>query len=262
MSETFDDAPIAAFDPDEDPFLVDVDGYAGPLDLLLDMARRQKVDLRRISMAALVDQYLRFVEAAKARRLELAADYLVMAAWLTFLKSKLLLPAPETDGEEPTGEEMAAHLAFQLQRLEAMRKAADDLMALPQRGRETHPCSAGGGLKVVRRPEWRADIYDLLKAYSRQRLNAIERGYRPEPPRVLSIEDAREDLRRALQRADEWVTLDALGVGARRDAPPQSVAASAFGAALEFAKDGAMDLRQEAHFDAIYVRRRDAEPGA
>ena len=256
------DAPVrtspseaaAQTDPEADGFealIVNLDGYAGPLDVLLELARTQKVDLRKISMLALVEQYLAFVDAVKERRLELAADYLVMAAWLAFLKSKLLLPAPKDDGEEPSADEMAAQLAFQLQRLEAMRKAADDLMKLPQLGVDAFVRGAPEGVRVVRKADWQASLYDLLQAYARQRVAAVERTYKPEPPKVLQIEEARERLTRILGRIPEWATLSALAEQSGADAPVTSVMASAFSAALEFAKDGKIDLRQTSHFEPV-----------
>ncbi|MEM9169012.1 MAG: ScpA family protein [Pseudomonadota bacterium] len=255
------DAPVRtdpSDDDDGDALVVKLDGYDGPLDVLLDLARSQKVDLRQISMIALVDQYLAFVEAAKARRLELAADYLVMASWLAYLKSKLLLPTPAQDGDEPAADEMAARLAFQLQRLEAMRKAAETLGAAPQYGREFLPRGAPEGVRVLRKADWRADLYDLLKAYARQRVATVERTYRPPAPRVFKIEEARARLARILGDIPTWVMLEAVAPYEDADAPRASVIASAFNAALEFAKDGRIDLRQVDHFEPIYLRARAA----
>ena len=241
---------------DIDALIVNLDGYEGPLDVLLDLARTQKVDIRKISMAALVDQYLEFVEVAKQRNLELAADYLVMASWLAFLKSKLLLPAEEEDGEEPTADEMAARLAFQLQRLEAMRKAVEALQALPQLGAGFFPRGAPEGVRVTRTPEWRADLYDLLRAYTTQRIATVDRDYHIEPPKVYSIEMARLRLARILGAIPEWTELRSLAPARDIDAPPASVVASAFNAALEFAKNGRIEMRQLGAFEPIYIRAR------
>ena len=241
---------------DIDALIVNLDGYEGPLDVLLDLARTQKVDIRKISMAALVDQYLEFVEVAKERNLELAADYLVMASWLAFLKSKLLLPAEEEDGEEPTADEMAARLAFQLQRLEAMRKAVEALQALPQLGAGFFPRGAPEGVRVTRTPEWRADLYDLLRAYTTQRIATVDRDYHIEPPKVYSIEMARLRLARILGAIPEWTELRSLAPARDIDAPPASVVASAFNAALEFAKNGRIEMRQLGAFEPIYIRAR------
>ncbi|HBS32035.1 MAG TPA: segregation/condensation protein A [Parvularcula sp.] len=254
-SEAFD-APVRAA-PDIDALILNLDGYAGPLDVLLDLARTQRVDIRKISMIRLVDQYLDFIAAARARSLELAADYLVMASWLTYLKSKLLIPAPAGDGGEPTADEMAARLAFQLQRLEAMRKSAESLLGLPQFGVDFFARGAPEGVRVLKSPLWQAELFELLQAYARQRVAAVDRTYKPEPPRVWTIEDARARIARLLGSIPEWTPLAALAPLREIDAPAASVAASAFNAALEFAKNGAMEIRQTAHFEPIYVRRRE-----
>ncbi len=258
------DAPVRiAADTDDaiNALVVNIEGYEGPLDVLLDLARRQKVDIRRISMVALVDQYLQFVEAAKERNLELAADYLVMASWLAFLKSKLLLPAVEDDGDEPTADEMAARLAFQLQRLEAMRKAVDDLQALPQEGLDFYTRGAPEGVRVTHKPDWQADLVDLLKAYATQRIAAVDREYHLQPPAVFSVEAARARLERVLGAIPEWTELRSLSRNAEVDAPEASVLASSFNAALEFAKAGRIDLRQLGTFEPIYIKSRQAEDG-
>ncbi|MFM8988324.1 MAG: segregation and condensation protein A, partial [Alphaproteobacteria bacterium] len=155
---------------DAENLILDLGTYEGPLDVLLAHAREQKVDLARISILALADQYLAFVERAKKQRLELAADYLVMAAWLAFLKSKLLLPAPQaTQDAEPSAVERAEALAFQLRRLEAMRAAGDKLLALPQFGRQVFARGEPEGLRVVRKPVYELTYYELLKAYGDMR---------------------------------------------------------------------------------------------
>ncbi len=246
----------AETDEEVEALIVNLDGYEGPLHVLLDLARAQKVDLRKISMIALVDQYLSFIDAAKARSLELAADYLVMAAWLAYLKSKLLIPQPDEEAGEPTADEMAARLAFQLQRLEAMRKAAEDLMRLPQLGMELFARGMPEGVRVLKTPLWQAELLDLLQAYTRQRVANVERSYRPEPPKVYSIEEARQRLERILGMIPDWTELTALTPNQGVEAPSVSVIASSFNAALEFAKDGRIDLRQMGTFEPIYVRQR------
>jgi len=257
------DAPVrgpaisADDDDDFEALIVDLDGFEGPLDVLLELARSQKVDLRKISMVALVDQYLQFIEIAKSKSLELAADYLVMASWLAYLKSKLLLPVLETEGDEPTADEMAARLAFQLQRLEAMRTASEKLMELPRLGQDFAVRGAPEGVRVLKTPEWHADLFDLLQAYARQRVANVERTYKPELPKVFSVEEARIRLARILGAIPEWVELGTLAVGNDIDAPRSSIVASAFNAALEFAKNGKIDLRQGSAFEPIYIRRRD-----
>lgn len=256
------DAPVRAVpDADIDSLVVNIEGYEGPLDVLLDLARTQRVDLRKISVLALVEQYLVFIETAKARNLELAADYLVMASWLAYLKSKLLLPVYETDGEEPTADEMAARLAFQLQRLEAMRKAAESLLELPRLNINVFPRGAPEGVRVKRKADWQADLYELLQAYARQRVSAVERTYRIEPPKVFSIEEARLRLERILGAIPEWTDFRSLAPVREIDAPPQSVIASAFNATLEYAKAGRLHIRQLGSFEPIYVKTRDDGEG-
>lgn len=252
------DAPVRVTTTEAaiDALVVDIEGYEGPLDVLLDLARHQKVDIRKISMVALVDQYLLFVEAAKAKNLELAADYLVMASWLAYLKSKMLLPAAEDNGDEPTADEMAARLAFQLQRLEAMRKAVDDLQALPQEGWDFFPRGAPEGVRVAHKPDWQADILDLLKAYTTQRIAAVDREYHIEPPAVYTIEAARGRLERILGALPDWTDLRSLTKSYGVEAPQVSVLASSFNAALEFAKAGRIHLRQVKHFEPIYIKAR------
>jgi segregation and condensation protein A len=255
------DAPVRAdaVDEDIDALIVNIDGYEGPLDVLLDLARHQKVDIRRISMVALVDQYLAFVEEAKQRNLELAADYLVMAAWLAYLKSKLLLPVGDEDGDEPTADEMAARLAFQLQRLEAMRNAVEALQGRPQFGIDFFPRGAPEGVRIKRTAEWRADLYDLLRAYTTQRISKLDRDYHVDPPKVYTIEMARLRLERVLGSIPQWTELRSLVHASDVDAPETSIVASAFNAALEFAKDGRIDLRQLGAFEPIYIKNRDKD---
>lgn len=249
-NENFDD-PVRT-EPVADDFLVTLDGYEGPLDVLLDLARRQKVDLRQISVTALVDQYLAFIEEAKKNDLELAADYLVMASWLTFLKSKILLPVPKTDGEEPTADELSARLAFQLQRLDAMRKVSEELTARPQLGVEIFP-RGQEGLRVETETSFTADLYDLLKAYSTQRVRNIEPTLHRAPPPVFALEAARQRLEKLLGEMPDWCLLATVG-GGDGAAPKRSVVASNFSAALEFAKAGTVELRQSAPFSPIYLR--------
>ena len=263
------DAPVrssaeemASDDGDSEALVVNLDGYEGPLDVLLELARKQKVDIRKISMVALVDQYLVFVEAAKRDNLELAADYLVMAAWLAYLKTRLLLPADEDVGDEPTADEMASRLAFQLQRLEAMRKAVESLRALPQFGHDFFPRGAPEGVRVTRTPDWQADMYGLLRAYATQRVAAVDREYKIDPPKVYSVEQARNRLERILGSIPEWTELVSLAPLKEVDAPRSSIIASAFNAALEFAKDGRIDLGQLGAFEPIFLRaRQDTDEG-
>jgi len=260
-SDTPFDTPVRSdVGVDLDELVINLDGYAGPLDVLLDLARTQRVDIRKISMITLVDQYLAFVAAARARSLELAADYLVMAAWLTFLKSKLLIPAPDDGSGEPTADEMAARLAFQLQRLEAMRQAAEKLFSLPQFGIAFFPRGAPEGVRVLKTPHWQADLFELLQAYARQRVAAVDRTYKIEPPKVYTIEEARARISRMLGAIPEWTELTRVAPIRDVDAPASSVVASSFNAALEFAKSGEIEIRQLAAFEPIYIRKRREPP--
>ena len=240
----------------EPAFLVDVDGFEGPLDLLLELARRQKVDLAKISILALAEQYLAFVEEARRLRLELAADYLVMAAWLAFLKSRLLLPEPPA-GEEPTGQEMADALQWQLRRLEAMQEAGVRLMARPQLGRDIFSRGQPEGVVVVRRAVWDVKLYDLLAAYGHQVRPKDADTYQIEPMQFFSVEEAAERLGRMLGIAIDWQSLEAfLPAGLTDPTRRRSAVASTFVAGLQLAKDGTVELRQSERFGPIYLRKR------
>ena len=241
----------------ESAFLVDVDGFEGPLDLLLELARRQKVDLQKISILALVDQYLEFIDVARRVRLELAADYLVMAAWLAYLKSRLLLPEPPK-GPEPAAADLAAALAARLRRLEAIRAAAEKLINRPRLGRDVHLNGSPSGIEILRHPQWKASIYDLLSAYARQRqMQALSR-VTLHKRHVWSIHDARAALERLAGIAMEWTIMDHYLI--EYCVAPEmrkSVKASAFSASLEMVREGLIDLRQDAVFAPLWVRRRE-----
>ena len=254
----------ARFD-DEDALIVDVAGYEGPLDLLLALARTQKVDISKISVLALADQYLGFIGEAQKLRLELAADYLVMAAWLTYLKSRLLLPREAVKGEEATAEELARRLSFRLMRLEAMREAAAQLMTRMRLGRDVFARGMPEGTKTIRETEFTAKIYDLLHAYADQRRRTIKVGHVIKVRPVWSIKDARMRLERLLGEApsaSEWMAfeycLQELS-GAHENG--STVMASSFGATLEMAREGRIELRQEGPFEPIYMRPRKSESG-
>src|SRR4249920_744802 len=208
-------AEILSFEPgrpadatDSEPSLVvDVEGYEGPLDLLLTLARQQKVDLSKISILALADQYLVFIEEARRVRLELAADYLVMAAWLAYLKSRLLLPESESD-PGPSAEDMATALALRLRRLEAIRNAADQLTGRPQLGRDVFGRGAPEPIADIKRPEWTTTLYDLLTAYAAQRQKSALARVRFPPRTVWSLAEAREALERLVGMSQDWGRLD------------------------------------------------------
>ena len=242
---------------DSEPSLVvDVEGYEGPLDLLLTLARQQKVDLSKISILALADQYLVFIEAARKIRLELAADYLVMAAWLAFLKSRLLLPEPATpDG--PSAEEMATALANRLRRLEAIREAANRLMNRPQFQRDIFPRGNPESIAEIRHPKFTATLFDLLTAYSAQRQQRVLATVHLTKRTVWSLSEARASLERLIGIADDWSCLDEYLLNYVVD-PSQkaTVFASSFAAALELVREGAMELNQKEAFAPLYFRKR------
>jgi segregation and condensation protein A len=244
---------------DDEVLYVDVNGYEGPLDLLLELARRQKVDLSRISVLALAEQYLGFIETVREKRIEVAADYLVMAAWLAYLKSRLMVPAAPSD-EEPSGEMMAALLQFRLKRLEAMRKAALQLVNRPRLGREVHVRGQPEPVLIERRNLWEASLYDLLKAYATQREKAIPQGYQLFERNVWSLAEAREILSRLIGENMDWVPLDAY-LDRYLPAPEQrrTATASTFASSLELARQGEIELRQTLTFGPLLIRRRKAD---
>lgn len=237
--------------------IVDVDGYEGPLDLLLTLSRTQKVDLRKISVLALAEQYLLFVQTAKTLRIELAADYLVMAAWLTFLKSRLLLPPDPTD-EGPSGEELAAHLAFQLERLAAMRDCAARLMARDQKGRDFFVRGIPEGVARVRKIRYTATLLDLMQGYARLRTKDDFRPYVMDRDHVMTLEQALDRMRGLIGYAGEWTDLSSyLPDGWETDPKRRrSATASHFAASLELVKNGAIQIRQSESFAPIQIRAR------
>jgi segregation and condensation protein A len=241
-------------------FRVDVDGFEGPLDLLLELARRQKVDLTRISVLALAEQYLEFVEAARRVRLELAADYLVMAAWLAYLKSRLLLPAP-SKGAEPDARELAASLAQRLRRLQAIRAAAEKLARRPQCGRDMFMRGAPEGVEIVNSPAYRASLFDLLAAYAQQRQKQALSMVSLRTRQVWSLAEARDKLERIVGVALEWTALDDYLIDwVATPAQARTVRASTFSASLEMVKEGLIDLRQDRAFAPLWVRRKQEPP--
>jgi segregation and condensation protein A len=239
--------------------VVALDGFEGPLDVLLILARTQKVDLAKISVLALAEQYLSFIAQAQELRLELAADYLVMAAWLAYLKSRLLLPRESAGDDQPSGEELAARLAFRLQRLEAMRGAAATLMTRKRLGRDVFGRGMPEGVRTIRVRQFTAAIYDLLKAYSEQRKRTIKRVHVVPRRVVWSIKEARDRLQALVGKCDaSWVQLDLFleQFGAAPDIA-RTALASSFGATLEMARDGLVELSQAEPFAPIYVRKRE-----
>jgi segregation and condensation protein A len=240
-----------------DTLMVDVEGFEGPLDILLALARIQKVDLAKISVLALAQQYLDFIGEARRLRLEIAADYLVMAAWLAFLKSKLLLPAEPSEEGEPSGAELAALLAFRLKRLDAMRDASAQLMTRKRLGRDVFGRGLPEPTRLSRKSVYDANVYDLLKAYSQQRQRTATRTLHMQKRTVWSLKEAREELERLLGMACDWAPLDRLL--AEFLVEPElgrTALASGFTATLEMTREGHLEIRQTKSFAPLFVRRR------
>ena len=246
--------PERAFD--EPALVVDVEGFEGPLDLLLILARQQKVDLAKISILALADQYLAFIEEARKLRLELAADYLVMAAWLAYLKSRLLLP----DQHAPDGlsaEDMANALAQRLRRLEAIRNVAEQLLNRPKLGREVFQRGQPEPIAEVKHPEWSATLYDLLSAYTGRRQTQARSFVRMPKRTVWSLAKAREALERLIGVTMDWSPLDQyLTEYLVEPSMKATVLASSFAATLELVREGHLEMNQHAAFAPLFVRKR------
>jgi len=240
-------------------FVLNLDVFEGPLDVLLTLARDQKVDLRKISILALAEQYLVFIAELRKVRIEVAADYLVMAAWLAYLKSRLLLPEPEKEGE-PSGADMAARLALQLQRLEAMRNAATQLWKRDQVGLAMFLRGKPEGVRIIRKSMYNATLYELLKAYSEFRASkgsSEALTMRMARRRIVSVEEALARLRTMIGQIPDWATLQSF-LPPELDDPftMRSAIASTFNASLEMAKQGMIELKQVQSFGPIYIRRQ------
>lgn len=250
------DAEFTEAGAGEPALVVDVEGFEGPLDLLLTLARQQKVDLARISILALADQYLAFIEAARKLRLELAADYLVMAAWLAYLKSRLLLPEqPAPDG--PSAEDMANALAARLRRLEAIRQVAQQLLDRPQLGRDVFRRGQPEPISEIKRPEWTATLYDLLSAYAVRRQTRARAHVRFPKRTVWSLAEAREAIERLVGRSFDWSALDQYLVEYLVEPSLRpTVLASSFAATLELVREGHIEMHQHAAFAPLYVRAK------
>ncbi len=241
-------------------FVVDLDGYEGPLHVLLALARTQKVDLLKLSITRLAEQYLAFVHEARRRNFALAADYLVMASWLAYLKSRLLLPRTEKGkGEEPPAEEMAAALAFRLQKLEAMRRAVEAITSRPQLKRDVFTRGDPEATVIVPSDRIDASLYELMAAYVTQRRREEQRRYNPgQRVEAFALEAARDWLRDILPRLEQWTPLDRVAPERTdTDGPSQaSFTASTLSASLELVKEGAMDVKQATAFAEVYLKRR------
>lgn len=255
----------------QDRFIIDTEGYEGPLHILLDMARRQKVDLLQISILDLAKQYLTFIQDAKSKRIDLAADYLLMASWLAYLKSRLLLPKPEkSEDGELSGEDLAKRLAFRLKRLDAMRTAGQDLMNGPLLGMEVFLRGAPEQPKIIKHTEYNTTLYHLTQSFGairKRKENAAP--HRIAKQFVLPLETARQSLRLLLPELGDWASLESLRTRMNipgRKLPERSILASMFTAALELARDGNVDVRQNEHFTPLYLRgimdqaHKDARP--
>lgn len=252
MTETFDDFdPVQPASADE-RLTLDLDGWEGPLDLLLTLARAQKVDLSKISILALVEQYLAFIADAKQLRLEIAADYLVMAAWLTYLKSCLLLPR-DTEAD-PSAEELAARLQLRLQRLQAMREAGARLIARDRLGRDVFVRARPEGLKLVRRAAWKADLYDLISAYGIIRARAEPSVHIVSRRPVMTLDEAIHRLERMIGMKVEWASLESFLPESDDPEYRRSALASSFVATLELARLGKVEFDQKRNFAPLYVR--------
>jgi segregation and condensation protein A len=259
---SLDFAAAATAAEDGEALIVDLEGYEGPLHVLLALARTQKVDLLKLSVLKLAEQYLAFVQEARRRRFSLAADYLVMAAWLAYLKSRLLLPKPEQPkAEEAPAEEMAARLAFRLAKLEAMRNAVEALKARAQMGRDVFGRGDPEAVRIVPSGRIEGDLYSLMSAYIGQRQKEAQRHYTPAAPHAYPLEDARDRLRRLLPDLDRWTPLTGVAPMGSPTAGPSraSYVASTLSASLELVKEGALEARQLEAFADIYLRARKEE---
>ena len=267
MSETFqprlDFAAAANAAEDGEALIVDIDGYEGPLHVLLALARSQKVDLLQLSILKLAEQYLAFVQQARSAQFSLAADYLVMASWLAYLKSRLLLPKPEQPkADEAPAEEIAARLAFRLAKLDAMRNAAEGLRTRPQLGRDVFGRGDPEAIKVIPSGRIEGDLYSLMSAYIAQRTKEASRTYTPATPKAYPLEEARERLRRLLPELARWTPLAGVAPlgpvagGAGQGPSRASYVASTLSAGLELVKEGALEARQLEAFADIYLRTR------
>jgi segregation and condensation protein A len=258
VAENFGEFDAIVPPPGDEALMITVDGFEGPLDLLLTLARNQKVDIAKISILKLADQYLEFIESAKKMNLELAADYLVMAAWLAYLKSRLILPQPPSADGEPTADEMATRLRWRLQRLEAMRAAAARLMAGDRLDRDVFGRGNPEPVNVIKLRTYKDSLYDLLTSYATQRVRKLGgKTYVKQHAPVLLIEEARARLERMLGRIADWSALDRLipfewSGGQRR----RSALASTLLACLELARDGKVEIRQMAPFEPVFIRDR------
>jgi segregation and condensation protein A len=252
------DFEATATEPDGETLVIDIDGYEGPLEVLLDLARSQKVDLLKLSVTRLVDQYLAFIRESRRRRFALAGDYLVMAAWLAFLKSRLLLPKTERpEPDQPSAEAVAAQLAFRIAKLDAMRRAAESLRARPTLRRDVFMRGDPEAVSVVPRGRLEGDLRALMAAYLQPRARGEQRVYRPKPMDYYRLDDARDRLRSLLPGLTSWTSLSGVAPDAETDGdgPTRpSYVASTLSASLELVREGELEARQLAPYAEIYLR--------
>jgi len=255
ISSTYDNnQPYESFDNND--LIVNLSGYEGPLDVLLVMAKSQKVDLMKISILQLTEQYLVFIAEVRKKNLELAADYLVMAAWLAYLKSNLLLPREET-GEELTAEQMAERLKFQLKKLEAIRQVSEKLMDLPVLGTNFFNRGMPEGIRLIRTPEYYLSLYDLLKSYANQRYKAAYSSMTIERPAVYAMEEALIRLQRMVGTAFEWTKLENfLPPEFSRGKNARSGVAGTLAAAMELVREGVVEVQQMDPFGPVYIKNK------
>lgn len=248
--------------PQNGSLKVDLEGYEGPIDVLLSLARVQKVDLKKISILQLAEQYLNFIHQAQNMQIEVAADYLVMASWLAYLKSRLLLPPAEND-DEISAEDQAARLVFQLQRLEAMRDAVAKLMNRNQIGRDIFERGAPEGIRIKRHSKYDASLFELLVSYSTQRLRNYYSDWTPPQLEVISVEHARQRLERLLGKMNDWESFNKLVLSEIKDPQKRrTTAASTLSAVLEFVRDGRLEMQQDKSFGQIMIRNAEPEDSA
>lgn len=246
--------------------MVALDVFEGPLHMLLELARSKKLDIAKVSVGEIADQYLAFIAEARTANMEIAGDYLVMAAWLALLKSRLLIPKPQLAEDEPDPQHMAAALKLKLMRLELARAAAKRLDAMAQLGRDVFLNGQPQPTVLTKTTTWRADLYELLGAYCAERAKSVrKRAYKTVVRRAYPLETARKKLEQALQKLEDWAQINTMAPmrESSPDAPPaESYLASTFGAALELAREGKMELRQAEAFAPLFVRARPVHNGA
>jgi segregation and condensation protein A len=255
ISDTYsNNQPYESFNNDD--LIVNLSGYEGPLDVLLIMAKSQKVDLMKISILQLTEQYLLFIAEVRKKNLELAADYLVMAAWLAYLKSNLLLPREET-GEELTAEQMAERLKFQLKKLEAIRQVSEKLMNLPVLGTNFFNRGMPEGIRLIRTPEYYLSLYDLLKSYANQRYKSAYSSIVIEKPAVYAMEEALVRLQRMVGTAFEWTKLESfLPPEFSKGKNARSGVAGTLAAAMELVREGVLEVQQLAPFGPVFIKNK------